>query len=544
VASRIAAGEVIERPSSVVKELVENALDAAARRITVELRGGGLDEIVVTDDGHGIEVDDLPLAFVRHATSKLAHEDDLMRVGTLGFRGEALASIAAVADVDLLTRTSASPHAWHVAVRSGHADAPVPATRTVGTTITARALFAELPARRKFLRSRAAETGQVTQLIGALALAFPSVALTLTAEGRRVLETAGDGDLVATIIAVHGRATTGYLIPIFEDTDERAPTVVRGCLGWGEATLPTRAGITLLVNGRWVQSRSLTFAVDEAYRSLIQVGQHPIVVLDITVPPHEVDVNVHPRKAEVRLLHERAVFAAVQRTIRRTLAGVGGPRPSSLLDGDSERDGWPADGGPANGQGAGAWTRGLTVLGQAGGTYIIAEGAAGLYLVDQHAAHERVLAEQLRAAWDGPTGQQALLEPAVIEVAPRAIGALRERLPEIAATGYDVEPFGDGALIVRAVPAALADRDPLRTLRDTIEALADEAPADDWCARLAELVACHTAVRAGDHLSTEEMAALLDQLGEADLCQACAHGRPTAILLSHTQLAREFGRLY
>ena len=534
VAARIAAGEVIERPASVVKELVENALDAGARRVTIDLVGGGLDEIVVADDGHGIALDDLPLAFVRHATSKLESDADLERVATLGFRGEALASIGAVGDVDLLTRAADGPHAWLVTVRSGRTDEPVPATRAVGTTIAVRGLFSELPARRKFLRGRSAEAGQVANLGSALALAFPAVSFRLRSEGRRVVETAGDGDLVAAVEAVHGRSTAGYLVRIEPDDDERARTVVDGCLGWGEATLPTRAGITLLVNHRWVQSRALTYAVDEAYRSLIPVGRYPIAVIDITLPPHEIDVNVHPRKSEVRLLHERAVFAAVQRAIRRTLAGVGGPRPTSLLQPE------PA---PAELNGA-AWTGSLKVLGQAGGTYIIAEGAAGLYLVDQHAAHERILAEELHAAWGGRAEQQALLVPEVIELAPLVAAAIQDRLPDLTAAGYDVEPFGDGALLVRAVPAALANRDPLGTLRSAAEALADEAPAADWRAHLADLFACHTAVRAGDVLTSEEMTALLDRLGEAELCQACAHGRPTAILLSHGQLAREFGRLY
>src|SRR3712207_1511832 len=244
VASRIAAGEVIERPASVVKELVENALDAGARRITVDLQGGGLDETVVADDGHGIALEDLPLAFVRHATSKLESDADLDRVATLGFRGEALASIGAVGDVDLTTRTVDQPHAWLVTVRGGQPGEPRPATRAVGTTIAVRGLFGELPARRKFLRGRSAEAGQVANLVSALALAFPAIAFRLRSESRRVVETSGDGDLLAAVVAVHGRATSGYLVRIEPDEDERARTLVDGCLGWGEATLPTRAGIT------------------------------------------------------------------------------------------------------------------------------------------------------------------------------------------------------------------------------------------------------------------------------------------------------------
>jgi DNA mismatch repair protein MutL len=336
-------------------------------------------------------------------------------------------------------------------------------------------------------------------------------------------------------VAVHGRGIADYLAPIEPDPGDGDRVAVAGCLGWGKATLPTRSGLTLLVNGRWIQSRALSYAVDEAYRTLVQVGRFPIAVLDLRVPPGDVDANVHPRKSEVRLLHERAVFAAVQRAIRRTLASVSSPRATSLL-GPDDRDPTEAD--------EGGWTANLRVLGQAGGVYIVAEGSAGIYLVDQHAAHERVLFERLHAARDGGDDRQALLEPVVLDLPPRAAAVARDRRDVLNATGFEVESFGDAALLVRAVPAALAERDPIGVLARALAALAEEAPPVDWRERLAILVACHSATRAGDRLSPEEMAALLGQLGETDLCQACSHGRPTAILLSHRQLAREFGRLY
>jgi DNA mismatch repair protein MutL len=535
VAARIGAGEVVERPASVVKELIENAIDAGASKITVEIEGGGLDLIRVIDDGHGIAPDDLPVAFERHATSKLTSDDDLDTIATLGFRGEALPSIAAVADVDCVTRTAEAAHAWLLSVRGGAAQAVEPATRAMGTTMSVLGLFAELPARRKFLRGRSGENGQIVTLLSNLALSCPQVGITLRLDGRRALETPGDGNLVLTTAAVHGHKLAEYLVPIEPDEGDGDRVQVGGCLGWGEATLPTRAGLTLLVNGRWVQSRTLSYAVDEAYRTLVQVGRFPIAVLDIAVPPGDVDVNVHPRKSEVRLLHERAVFGAVQRAIRRTLAGFSGPRPTALL-GQDELGPEPA--------GQSQWLAELRILGQAGGTYIIAEGSAGIYLVDQHAAHERVLFEQLHVAWEGRQERQALLEPAVVDLPPRVGEVARDHLDALAAAGFEVEPFGEGALLVRAVPAALAARDPLAVLSQALASLADEAPPADWRERLAILFACHSATRAGDRLTQEEMGALLDQLGEAELCQACSHGRPTAILLTHHQLAREFGRLY
>jgi DNA mismatch repair protein MutL len=253
------------------------------------------------------------------------------------------------------------------------------------------------------------------------------------------------------------------------------------------------------------------------------------------VPPGDVDVNVHPRKSEVRLLRERAIFGAVQRAIRRTLAAFSGPRPTGLLSPDELA---PEAAGRDN------WLAGLRVLGQAGGTYIIAEGTAGIYLVDQHAAHERVLFERLHEQWESRQERQPLLEPAVIDLPPRVAAVARDHLDALDAAGFETEPFGDGALLVRAVPAPLAPREPLAILTQALSSLADETPPADWRERLAILFACHSASRAGDRLTFEEMSALLEQLGEADLCQVCSHGRPTAILLTHHQLAREFGRLY
>ena len=335
VAARIAAGEVVERPASVVKELVENAIDTGASRITIDIEGGGLGLIRVADDGHGIEQDNLPVAFERHATSKLTSDGDLDRIATLGFRGEALPSIAAVADVECITRTAQDAHAWVLTVRGGTPGPLEPATRTPGTTMTVQGLFAELPARRKFLRGRSGENGQIVTLVANLALGSPGVAFCLRLDGRRSIETPGDGDLAAAMAAVHGRGIAEYLAPIEADPSDGDRIEVSGCLGWGDATLPTRAGLTLLVNGRWVQSRALSYAVDEAYRTLVQVGRYPIAVLDLRVPPGDIDVNVHPRKSEVRLLHERAAFGAIQRAIRRTLAGLSGPPASSLLGPDN-----------------------------------------------------------------------------------------------------------------------------------------------------------------------------------------------------------------
>jgi DNA mismatch repair protein MutL len=532
VVARIAAGEVVDRPASAAKELVENAIDAGARRIVLDVEGGGVDLIRVADDGTGIDADDLTLAFERHATSKLGSDDDLTTIRSLGFRGEALPSIAAVADVDCLTRTAAQPHAWQIPVRGGTIGAPEPATRAVGTTMTVRSVFAELPARRKFLRGRSTEAGHVVAVAASLALAYPEIALRVVLDGKTALETPGDGDPCAAVAAVHGSAIAPSMVPIQTDEESATGIEIGGCLSDGRATLPTRAGFTLLINRRPIQHRALTFAVEEAYRTLVPVGRHPIVALDIRVPPEQVDINVHPRKSEVRLLDERQVFGAVQRAIRQTLATATPVRSADRLDAaDIDLD-----------EAVSHWGSGLRVLGQAGGTYIIAEGRSGLYLVDQHAAHERVLYESLLATCAGAAAMQPLLAPEVLEIGARELSVLRDHFDAARALGYDAEPFGETAVLVRGVPAPLVARDPLGTFRSAMASFTDERPPQDWRDRLAILFACHNAVRAGDRLTEQEMEALLDQLGEAELCHACSHGRPTAILLSHSQLAREFGR--
>ena len=428
----------------------------AASRSTSRAAGSTL--IRVADDGHGIEPDDLPVAFERHATSKLTSDDDLDRIATLGFRGEALPSIAAVADVDCLTRTADEPHAWLLALRggapgadrAGHADAghdddgAGAVRRAAGPAeVPARQERRERPDRRRWWRTWrwAARTSR---------------SACASTDGAS-LETPGDGDLAAAMAAVHGRGIAEYLAPIEPDQGDGDRVEVGGCLGWGEATLPTRAGLTLLVNGRWVQSRALSYAVDEAYRTLVQVGRFPIAVLDLTVPPGEVDVNVHPRKSEVRLLHERAAFGAIQRAIRRTLAGFtrAAPRPACSGRTSAPVAGRrrPRPGRPDCG-----------CSGRPAAPTSSRRAAAGIYLVDQHAAHERVLFERIHAAWEGRQERQALLEPAVLDLPPRVAAVARDHLDALDAAGFEVEPFGEGALLTRAVPAALAERDPLGVL--------------------------------------------------------------------------------
>ena len=539
LAAKIAAGEVIERPASVVKELIENALDAAARSIKVDLVDGGVERILVADDGQGIPAEDVELAFRRHATSKLRTEGDLNQLRTLGFRGEALPSIAAVSDVVCSTRASGERLGTELRIEAGSIDQR-PCSRQVGTTIEVDGLFARFPARRKFLRARSAEAAACVQIVVPLALAFPGVQFQVLVDGREALRTPGDGDPRSAALATLGADADEHLLSIPETllSGESGEPIVRvdGVCASGSFHRAGRSSVYVLVNRRPVSNRTLTFAVVEAYGSLLPVGRQPVAVVNVQVPPAEVDFNVHPSKLEVKLLRERAVYATIQRALRTALGSS-----------DWSVPGWAGDEDYAS-RGLTEHLSELRVLGQAGRTYVIAEGEAGVYLVDQHAAHERVLLEDLRAALAGGQEQQLLLEPLVVDLPPAALGLAVQLTTDLVRLGFDLEPFGPRQLLVRAVPALLAERQPDRLLSETLLAVASNSPGlviepqASWAERLAVVLACKTAVRAGDPLADPEMQILLRRLGEAELCRTCAHGRPTAILLSHAQLAKQFGR--
>jgi DNA mismatch repair protein MutL len=539
LAAKIAAGEVIERPASVVKELVENALDAGGRHIRVEIDGGGVDRILVADDGHGIAADEVELAFRRHATSKLRIESDLSELTTLGFRGEALPSIAAVADVTCFSRAADAPLGVELHVEMGALEHR-PLNRQPGTTMQVDGLFARFPARKKFLRGKSAEGAACVQIIAPLALGFPEVQFAVLVDGREALRTPGDGDLRNATLAVLGSDAADHLldVPSTAIDGELGERIVEvsGVCATGSYNRAGRSGVIVLVNRRPVTNRALTYAVVEAYGSLVPVGRQPVAVVNVSVPPGEVDFNVHPSKLEVKLLRERAVYATIQRALRSALATDEWSVAAWSSEDDAERFG----GSEA--------LRELRVLGQAGKTYVIAEGDAGLYLVDQHAAHERVLLEDLRAALVGRSEQQLLLEPLVLDVPPAAVALAEQASQELGQLGFAIEPFGPRQVLVRGVPGVLVDRQPQRVVQETLVTLASNTHGlvieqhASWSERLALVLACKSAVRAGDTLAQPEMEALLRRLGEATLCRTCAHGRPTAILLSHAQLEREFGR--
>jgi len=566
VSAKIAAGEVIDRPASVVKELVENAIDAGASDVTIEFQDGGMRLIRVRDDGCGLSPEEAQLAFERHATSKITATEDLLRIATLGFRGEALPSITAVAEVSFLTRTASTEAGQHLLFRNQALAERGLRAAPVGTTVTVRDLFHDFPARRKFLRTPATETSQCTQVVSQYALGRPDIRFTLLADGKRLLQTPGSGGLREAAGAVLGAGIGKELLEVIAPAPSDPPggeagVAVRGMVSPPGLTRASRGAISLFINGRWVQNRPLTFAVQEAYQGLLMIGRHPIAVLYIDVASDLVDVNVHPRKLEVRFKNEGAVYAAVQRAVRRTLMG-------STPDVELRRPGFLPSPSvyPSGSQQALAFQRELAaaplpptsmpspnaptaparrmpilrVVGQVSNTYIIAEGPDGMYLVDQHAAHERVVFERIAERLTGqPWDSQGLLEPQLLEIPVEELPLLAEGRSMLHHYGFIIEPFGDRQILLRALPAGVREDELQRLMAEVAAGLREAERAKD---RVATTVACHSAVRAGDPLGLDAMRALIGDLEACRAPQTCPHGRPTMMHLSSALLEREFGR--
>ncbi|MDD5127570.1 MAG: DNA mismatch repair endonuclease MutL [Dehalococcoidales bacterium] len=554
VIARIAAGEVVERPASVVKELVENALDASARRIVVEVMGGGVKLIRVTDDGSGIPAAEVATAFERHATGKISSLDDLQSIATLGFRGEALPSIAAVADVEITTRVESEAAGTVLALENGAVVGRRSEGRSRGTTITVRNLFRKIPARLKFLKSNDTENSHIANVVTQYALCSPGVAFTLAVDGRQELHTPGNGNLIDCIIEVYGLEIARNMLTVGEESADwqsnANPIKVMGMVGAPQVSRTGRHYLSFFVNRRWVSSRILAFAVEEAYHGLLMTGRHPVAVLNIALPTADVDVNIHPAKSEVKFRDEHAVFAAVQRAVRRTLvAEAPVPHIEEVIAPYAAPPHQPIMRQSAIPKSSPELVAGLMpllaalpvlrVLGQVQKSYIVAEGPDGIYVIDQHAAHERIIFDQLREQRSRQQVEvQGLLEPATFEVSPRQLEALRARLGELVEFGFTLEAFGERTYLVRAVPAVLQEHDWPTMLRE----LLDGGSANSGEEAIIATIACHAAVRAGKALSDEEMRALVRQLEKTANPHTCPHGRPTLIYLGNAQLEREFGR--
>lgn len=616
VAAQIAAGEVVERPASVVKELLENALDAGATDITVEIEEGGQKLIRISDNGHGIPSDEVELAFKRHATSKIQTIEDLNHIQTLGFRGEALHSIASVSRLTLTTCHAEEPMGTRISIEGGKTIEHRAVGAPRGTVITIEDLFFNTPARLKFQKTATTERRHVTNMVTNYAVAYPHVRFALRHGGREILRTFGTGDLGEVLARVLGAETMRSMLEVVPQPPSRPdlpPIDVEGYASAPSENRANRSHITLFVNGRAIQDSSLSYAVTQAYHTLLPKGRYPVAVLLVTMPPEEVDVNVHPTKAEVRFRRSDAVFSAIQRAVRSAVVAhapapmVGDrtfrhetlsrepasdhpagwqsrrdalirPRQSEL-DLDIESPGGyssqrenPSAPGPTShaaisrqattdnaadnedlshipdGAGRPSQPRTLPmlrVIGQIGAAYIIAEGPAGLYLVDQHAAHERILFEQFMAeAATLDTMSQHTLTPVTIELSMEAVALIEEHQENLSRLGFVLEPFGGQTVRVRAVPAILAGGDPEDAVKIVLEDLEVGARAGQKTLedQIALRVCKRAAVKAGQVLSMSEMQSIIRQLERSHSPHTCPHGRPTLIHISADQLAREFGR--
>ena len=599
VANQIAAGEVVERPASAVKELIENSLDAGATDIRVEVREGGRRLIRVQDNGSGIPTAEARLAFERHATSKIVALDDLDRLTTLGFRGEALASIAAVAHVTLLTRAAGEEVGAFIRIHEGREVAREPRGTPTGTVVTVEHLFASLPARLKFLKQPTTEVGHIQQIVTRYALAFPERRFNLISDGRLILQTSGNGKLYDVLVKVYGLDMARQMLPIEineyptgtmsanqrisesanpQSAIDNPQSIIRvsGYAGTPALHRSNRSYITLFVNRRWFQDTTIAYSVTQAYHTFLPSGRYPVALIFIEIDPADVDVNVHPTKAEVRFRYDRTVFSAVQQAVRRTLVELAPvpqvEAPSSTTTPPAYGvqwslggiDGWASRRDALLGAGRehGDLTVGaqpispqlpasspqlplLRVLGQLNASYVIAEGPDGMYLIDQHAAHERVLFEQMLAQHvEDRLPVQPLLEPLLLDLSPEQAEVVAEDLEVLNNLGVAIEPFGGASYLVRSIPAILSGDEPQSALTEIVDGLMQNSDtvASSREALLITEICKRAAIKAGHPMSNPEMQELVRRLETCRSPRTCPHGRPTMIYLSAIELARQFGR--
>ncbi len=615
VINQIAAGEVVERPASVVKELLENAIDAGANRVEVTVERGGKDLVRVADDGRGLDRDDLPLAFRPHATSKLATAEDLFQIRTLGFRGEALAAIAEVSKVRCQSRPEAEPVGAEIAIEGGVAGPIRDWGGPPGTVIEVRNLFFNVPVRRSFLKSDATEAGHVVEMFNRVALAHPTVHLVYRSSGKVVYDLPATTGLKERVAVFFGRELADSLLWI---ESRVGPIHLWGYVAHPSQSRSSGKGQYLFVGGRYVRDRSLGHALSEAYRGLLMVGRQPVAFLGLELPPEEVDVNVHPTKIEVRFRDGHRVYSQLLSTVRQTFLAsdlhsrLQAPPPPPVADP------WapgppaaaiattPATGGAPDRREVASWFAPASVTGggflpfptpgYAGGppaipapmptigpadgfdefanagpsstpepphvaapvgptaralqvhdSYLIVETDDGMVVIDQHALHERILFEELKArVARGGVEAQRLLVPEPVELDATDAAAVVEHREVLARLGLEVEPFGGGTVLVSSVPALLAGAGPDRLVRDLAEHLRTRPVppgADALLNDVMSLVACKAAVKAGQRLSPDEVAALLARRHLAGDAHHCPHGRPTALVFTKAELERQFGRI-
>ncbi len=577
--NQIAAGEVVERPAAALKELVENSLDAGATRVDVDLAGGGIKRIRVVDDGAGIDREDLPLAVARHATSKIGSPADLEAIATLGFRGEALASIAAVSRMALTSRASGRPHAWRIEVEGGTIAPIAPAALAGGTSITIEELYFNTPARRKFLRTDATEWAHCDETFTRIALAYPQVGFTLTHNGR-LIHRLLPGPRAARVEALLGEAFVRGSATV--DAEAAGVSISGYAIRPAHAT--QSAGTQMLfVNGRYVRDRMLAHAVREAYRDVLHHDRQPSYALWLTIDPRRVDVNVHPQKTEVRFREGGALHPFVRSAVERALAASASEAPAVSA---ADRLGIAAARTPPPGAPRGEAAVGIAsqdalalataepspfyarlfgerradapalpetgdehplgfALAQLHGVYVLAQNRSGLVLVDMHAAHERIVYERLKSAHAGRLPTQPLLVPATFAAEPVELAAAEEHADELDRLGFSLSRLGPSTLAVRAIPVPLADADAATLARAVLHELREHGGSGAVEARRDEILAsmaCHGSVRANRMLTIPEMNALLREMEATERAGQCNHGRPTWYQLTLPELDRLFMR--
>ncbi len=570
IASQISAGEVVERPASVVKELLENALDAQAKHVTIAIEGAGKRLIEISDNGYGIPADEMSLAVLRHATSKLVNAEDLFKITTLGFRGEALASISSVSRLTITSRTDDHELGLELCVDAGKIIKTMSCGAPVGTTVRVEELFYNVPARLKFLKAERTERRSINLLVTRYALAYPEVRIQLRHESRQVLQTSGKGERREVLANLFGAEIARAMIEVLAQFDNLNIT---GFVSPTTITRGNRRDIIFFINGRPVQDFRLTTALTQAYHTMLMVGRYPIAVLFLEIPPEMVDVNVHPTKAEVRFQDSNIIFRLIGRAVRKALSAYA---PIPNIDTLSEQLFWGktssgnelhsrnvdplwgraatehftdiAGQKPENVEPQSALITGetplLRLVGQVARTYLIAEGPDGLYLIDQHAAHERVLFEKIMTQQQNNAPSQQLMEPVVVEIPAASAELLEEQLPILEKYGFQVEDFGQGSFLVRALPTILIEMDPATALQVLVEDFEDdESPLKGKIeAKIIARICKRASIKGGEVLSHDEQYALLRDLEKCQSPRTCPHGRPTMIHLSANLLERQFGR--
>ena len=585
LASKIAAGEVVERPASVVKELVENSIDAGAAIIRIEVEVGGKKLIRVADDGYGMNPDEALLAIERHATSKISNESDLFNVRTLGFRGEALPSIAAVSRFEMLTRAPALDEGIRIRVEGAVVRDVEPAGCAPGTVITVRDIFYNVPARKKFMRSEATELGNISEMVSRIALAYPETHFQLNHGGREVIEAPPSKDLAGRISNALGGNILGSMVEI--ETSDSTGIKVHGMAGLPELSRASASHMYFYVNRRPVRDRLIMHALMEAYQGLLPKRRYPVAVIFVEMNPEEVDVNVHPTKAEVKFRDSNAIYENVHNAVmaafsrRKSRHAPLTAVPSAPITPEPEREKRvmaaitrslekppppPAEARverkpestvtrtitpreslkPVTTPRPWGYFSELKVLGQLRATYIICQSPEGLLLIDQHAAHERTAFERLRKEYNHQhVRKQTLLFPETIEMGHKEAVEMERHIDIIRRLGFDIETFGARTWRVLAQPAILSSSDPKRLVMDTLDVISEHGAVALLQEHLDEVfarMACHAVVRANRNLSNEEMDALLKTLDDADYPLTCPHGRPICVHITFEELEKMFGR--